>query len=190
MRIIVQHLSTNTHCQELDLQENLISEHGIATFIPLFRRPNALKRLDVGKNSLHDVGISHLAEALCVPDCRLIELQLDGNDITDQGARSLANMLKTNRTLENLSLNGNRLSEKGMQSLVEVLIDQNQTLRELHLSDNQLTSELPVNTIIRMIQFNSSLRRFTVKNAHLSEENQIKLQQVAKHKPNFSLYLN
>ena len=190
MSIIVQHLWTNTQCQELDLRENLISDEGIATFILLLIIPNTLKKLYLGKNSLHDAGIAHLVKALSVPDCHLIELQLDGNDITDQGARSLANMLKTNKTLENLSLNGNRLSEKGMQSLVEVLIDQNRTLQELHLSDNQLTSELPVNTIIRMIQFNSSLRRFTVKNANLSEENQIKLQQVAKYKTNFSLYLN
>ena len=78
--------------------------------------------------------IGLLAEALKV-NSTLTELTLRANGIGDQGATRLAEALKENSTLTKLNLGGNDVGDQGATGLAEAL-KENSTLRELNLRDN------------------------------------------------------
>jgi Ran GTPase-activating protein (RanGAP) involved in mRNA processing and transport len=52
-------------------------------------------------------------------------LGLNSNDITDEGARYLAEMLKTNKILTFLRLSHNSISDQGVQLLADTLTHHN-----------------------------------------------------------------
>ena len=62
---------------------------------------------------------------------------LEGNDIKADGARVLADMLKTNR-IGSLDISGNGLHFEGFEALVQGL-DGNTVTTELNLADNRLS---------------------------------------------------
>ena len=63
----------------------------------------------------------------------MTSLGLSHNKISDEGAKALAEMLRNNQTLENLSLAGNRIGNDGGETLVASLCD-NTTLSKLLLA--------------------------------------------------------
>lgn len=51
----------------------------------------------------------------------IVELNLRGNSISDEGCRALASVLSVPSTLENIDLRKNRIGRKGMKLIVEAL---------------------------------------------------------------------
>ena len=68
-------------------------------------------------------------------DVRISELIMGGNNITERGATALVEMLKENRTLQQLDVSGNSIGDGGATALVEML-KENRTLQQLNVSDN------------------------------------------------------
>ena len=67
--------------------------------------------------------------------CRLKTLRLWGNPFGEQGAKSLADFIKDNPTLENLDMHGcDEISDGGVQYLMDAMRS-NTTLKMLTLSD-------------------------------------------------------
>lgn len=186
---IVQRITTYQQCRELDLRQNFITEEGIPILINIFNTSPAIQALYLADNNIHDIGVFHLVDALSNRNFALLKLDLDSNNITYEGAKYLANMLKSNRTLEYLSLNENPLGDAGVQSLATVLINDNKTLKEIYLFNHQRLANSTIHLLICMIQFNQSLEKFGINHGSLSEENKIKLRQVAKQKCNFALLI-
>jgi Ran GTPase-activating protein (RanGAP) involved in mRNA processing and transport len=71
----------------------------------------------------------------------LTTLDLHGNDITEEGAKALAEMLQTKMTLTTLYLNNNNIKDEGAKALAEALQLHN-TLTTLYLVRNQITEEV------------------------------------------------
>ncbi len=51
----------------------------------------------------------------------IVELNLRGNSISDEGCRALSSLLSATSTLENINLRKNRITRKGIKILVEAL---------------------------------------------------------------------
>lgn len=70
----------------------------------------------------------------------LLQLDMTRKDITDQDGIDIGKMLKTNKKLRTLVLEGNKLGPKSMIQIGEAL-NRNITLLNLHLGSNNLSSE-------------------------------------------------
>jgi Ran GTPase-activating protein (RanGAP) involved in mRNA processing and transport len=133
-----------------------------------------------------DKGVQSLSHALSVNECSLIKLDLSQNDITDEGARYLAQMLKTNRILTKLSLSNNKISDNGVKFLADALQNRNNTLETLSLTENKLLSDASIDFLVNMFQHNRSLKKLWVNDCNLSKSGQNILKQAARK--DFELY--
>ncbi|CAF1016313.1 unnamed protein product [Didymodactylos carnosus] len=68
----------------------------------------------------------------------LSNLQLDHNSITDAGAIVLSHSLRVNKTLQVLNLFKCRIGDRGIEALAEAL-ETNITLKEFNIGQNQIT---------------------------------------------------
>ena len=83
-----------------------------------------LKRLNLEYNNITDEGVKHLSTALTHTNCTLNCLNLTDNYITDEGVKHLATALThTNCTLNTLDLRYNKITEKGRNLLYSMNIN-------------------------------------------------------------------
>ncbi len=85
-----------------------------------------------------------------------VTLDLRHNEITDDGAFELANLLRTNHVLQELLLDYNRISDKGFRQLLSVLTNESKTLKSLYVDENNITSEV-TSELIQMLKNNTTL---------------------------------
>jgi hypothetical protein len=105
--------------------------------------PKHLKSLCLNNNLIDASGCRELAKLLQGADSMLADLQLDDNQIHDEGVEIMVNALKNNTTLKELDFSDNQgITVKGMRLLLRLVNDvsninatqrSNHTLRYLYL---------------------------------------------------------
>ena len=95
-----------------------------------------ITKLDLFRNNITDRGAATLAEML-KENRTLQQLAVGGNSIGDGGATALAEMLKENKTLQQLDVSGNSIGVGGATALAEML-KENKTLQQLDVSGNSI----------------------------------------------------
>ncbi|XP_078059407.1 NACHT, LRR and PYD domains-containing protein 3-like [Mustelus asterias] len=155
-------------CQELSLGRNKVGDSGVKVLSAALRNPeckiqklhlrgNALTDscaedlasalstnrslidLNLGDNKLGDSGVKLLSVALRNPDCKIQELHLFRNALTDSCAEDLASALSTNRSLIDLNLGDNKLGDSGVKLLSVALRNPDCKIQKLDLFRNALT---------------------------------------------------
>eukprot|EP00457_Paulinella_chromatophora_P002903 gb/GEZN01002908.1/.p1 GENE.gb/GEZN01002908.1/~~gb/GEZN01002908.1/.p1 ORF type:complete len:531 (-),score=100.02 gb/GEZN01002908.1/:210-1802(-) len=127
--------------QYLYLDANAVSTKSLPAIVSYFThvqalqhklgRPVGLVGLSLGCNRLGDTGAQQIAQVLR-DDVRLLRLCLASCGISTQGGLALADMLRTNRTLQHLDLGylkmtialkevHNRIGDQGLSALAEAL---------------------------------------------------------------------
>jgi NLR family CARD domain-containing protein 3 len=86
----------------------------------------------------------------------IIGLSLFCNDIDDNGAIALANMLATNTSLETLNLECNRITSVGATAIALALQCNNRSLQELHLGNNNIDDD-GMKAMAKMLCHNDAL---------------------------------
>ena len=138
----------------------------LATFLlPLLFLINEKITVNLHYCSLGDTGIKILMQSLCRnldPHTEItghLDMHIDRNGITGEGASYIAEALKTTRALRKLNLRGDRISDKGLQYIVEALIT-NTSLIELRLGGCFLKiTEENGPALTEMLQRNKTLRK-------------------------------
>ena len=155
--------------------------------------------------SLGDTGIKILMQSLCrsLDPHRVITGHLDmrfgGNEITQEGASYIAEVLKTTRALRKLNLRVNSIGDKGLQCISEALttntslialnlswcslriteengptlskmLQKNKTLRELNLSHNEAISDTQAYFIIEGLKKNTTLKTLNLYRYSITDE--------------------
>eukprot|EP00286_Rhodomonas_abbreviata_P027958 CAMPEP_0181306148 /NCGR_PEP_ID=MMETSP1101-20121128/10133_1 /TAXON_ID=46948 /ORGANISM="Rhodomonas abbreviata, Strain Caron Lab Isolate" /LENGTH=136 /DNA_ID=CAMNT_0023412161 /DNA_START=264 /DNA_END=671 /DNA_ORIENTATION=+ len=113
-------LTPSSDC--LDLGEFGLGDEGVIAVCAALRKINAvgLNALWLNGNKISDAGAKALAEAL--KHCpNLTDLRLYGNKISDAGAKALAEALKHCPNLTTLHLQRNNISDAGAKALAEAL---------------------------------------------------------------------
>ncbi|CAB4001001.1 NACHT, LRR and PYD domains-containing 12-like isoform X1, partial [Paramuricea clavata] len=101
-----------------------------------------LTELNLVANEITDQGVEYLSEALKSENCKLTELNLVANEITDQGVEYLSEALKSeNCKLTELNLGANQITDQGVEYLSEALKSENCKLTELNLVANEITDQ-------------------------------------------------
>ena len=105
---------------DFDLTDNNLQSLGcieIAKLLPGNQHNQGfceLKTLNLNNNNITDEGVKHLATALTHTNCTLNSLNLGANNITDEGVKHLSTALtNTNCTLNSLILGANNITDKG-----------------------------------------------------------------------------
>jgi Ran GTPase-activating protein (RanGAP) involved in mRNA processing and transport len=114
-------------------------------------------------------------------------LSLQNIGITDEGAKYIAEMLKTNATLQRLLLGNNKISDRGVDVLANVLTHHNTTLISLCFPQNKLVSDSSVDSLVKMLQHNQTLHHLDIAWCNLSDKGKERLRQVTRSKNGFDL---
>lgn len=137
-RVLADVLRTNDRLQSLYISCNRLGDEGATVLADALRGNGSLRRLSLASNRLGPAGAEALADALAADTCGLQFLGLGwtrataavgelGNRIGNEGAASLAQMLRVNRSLRALDVSHNRISQAGIDAIDEAL-DVNRTL--------------------------------------------------------------
>jgi len=131
-KVIVQSTALeelHLHCNKLTLDDGKLA-NAIA-------KNTTLKVLWLSDNSINLQGVRHLANALKQNNKPLEDLDLDGNNIGDEGAKYIADMLAVNKTLQRITLDRNKIIDSGAQSIATSLFV-NTGIRVVWLNDNSI----------------------------------------------------
>lgn len=138
-------LRVDTHISDIYLGKHRMRDDGVRQLVSFLLENKTLRVLDLRCNDLGAEGAEHLGTLLRT-DCQLVQLNLSGNRIGENGnvdgARAIAQALTSNRMLKHLDLNNNGLSGEALQ-LLGTAVDQNSTLQSLalfHSNWDQLSS--------------------------------------------------
>ncbi|XP_067835585.1 NACHT, LRR and PYD domains-containing protein 3-like isoform X2 [Heptranchias perlo] len=82
----------------------------------------SLTALNVGCNNLGDSGVKLLSAALRNPDCKIQELDISDNRLTDSCAEDLYSALRTNRSLTWLNLRTNSFTDQSVPALRSLIL--------------------------------------------------------------------
>ena len=139
---------TLSHLRELHLEDN--STQNMGGILALQNYTN-LKELYLEGNKIGREDCLVISNLLQKEDSKLEVLDLDSNDIEDEGAEILAASLKHNNTLTDLYLHKNKITERGFCAFLKILNDissidctynSNHTLKHLTLPDDHYTQTM------------------------------------------------
>jgi Ran GTPase-activating protein (RanGAP) involved in mRNA processing and transport len=187
MEIVVKEAIINKQCKELDMKRNKITSVGVSTIAKALTNNTTLEWLNLTDNNLSDTGIQALAKTLSLSNSRVVLLSLQVTGITDEGAKYIAEMLKTNATLQRLLLSYNDISDRGVNLLANVLTHHNTTLLSLLVNRNKLVSDSSVDSLVKMLQHNQTLDTLKIEECSLSDKGKERLRQVTRSKSGFDL---
>ncbi|XP_076086735.1 leucine-rich repeat-containing protein 34-like isoform X1 [Mytilus galloprovincialis] len=111
MTRLAENLMHNDTLTYLDLSCNRITRDGINELSKVLEKNTAIEVLDLGYNRLEDDGAIHIANALASLNTNLKTLVVTSNNIGSKGLCALADAMKTNTTLTNIYIWGNKLEE-------------------------------------------------------------------------------
>ncbi|CAM5149488.1 unnamed protein product [Natator depressus] len=120
-------LSTSQSLTELDLSHNKLAS--------VSKVPQVLF-----DNKLGDARVQQLCEGLKHPNCKLQKLELRDCGLTDTGFGDLAAVFRTNQSLTEMDLGGNKLGDAGVRLLCEGLKHPNCKLQKLDLRSCGVTA--------------------------------------------------
>lgn len=89
-----------------------------------------------GSQRIGDSGAKIVADALAIPGNQIQSVNLDGCDITCDGACAIARSLAVNSTLEELVLYNNRIGDRGAAAIAEALTSEACHVRNLSMPQN------------------------------------------------------
>jgi Ran GTPase-activating protein (RanGAP) involved in mRNA processing and transport len=134
VQCIADGLGSNSTLLKIDLSRCALGDDGVSTLARSLGSQNvALQKLSLVRNLITSTGIGMLLETM-EQSCRITDLDLESNDIGDEGASLLA-MALANSVLPNLtrlSLNSCGIGDDGFIELVSAL-EQNASLLQLDL---------------------------------------------------------
>lgn len=129
-------LHIKSNIQVLDLSHNAIHANGAKALAEMMSKNERLKKAIFRGCQLEDSGALEIAVGLENTACQ--EIDLDGNAITDEGAKAVASGLKMNTGLLKLILDWNKIADGGAKALAAARV--NKTLEEL-LQSNSIGPE-------------------------------------------------
>ena len=137
------HIYRYPHLGSLRLWKSYIEDEGVRAICEFLVNNKSLLVLELLDNKVTPLGCEFLGSTLTPgPSCPPVTiLKLDHNMFGSAGVQNLAQGLKTNEFLKQLSLQYCGIDEEGARPLFEILIFSKTKLEELILTGNTLRNE-------------------------------------------------
>ncbi|KAG1928749.1 protein NLRC5, partial [Pimephales promelas] len=133
----------DSHCklERLRLRGCEMTDEGCSAVTSALKlNPSHLRELNLSENKLGDSGVNNLSDLLMIKSCKLEKLDLCGCSITEKQCHSLSSSLCSNLShLRELDLSVNKLENKGVKHLCDILKDSHCKLERLSLKDCGIT---------------------------------------------------
>ncbi|CAF1276602.1 unnamed protein product [Rotaria sp. Silwood1] len=119
VKLIANELKTDKNCRELDLSKNGLTSAAVHYLSGMLKENTTLEKLYLGKNQIGDDRVRALCGVLKVHGNNTLEvLSLECNRITDRSVPGIIELLnQPNLILNALFIHSNRLSEESKQTL-------------------------------------------------------------------------
>ena len=135
-------------------------------FKPIFD-VKTLQKLDLKNNDLSDDGAATLSDGL-KSNNTLLEFNMSSNKITNVGAKKIGEAIQVNVALQILDIHSNRISDDGAAAISDGL-KSNNTLLEFNMSSNQITN-VGAKKIGEAIQVNTALQILDIHSNRISDD--------------------
>ncbi|XP_054846867.1 NACHT, LRR and PYD domains-containing protein 3-like isoform X2 [Eublepharis macularius] len=126
--------------ESLSLANNVFTEPCCEDLGLALLENQTLLRLDLTKNKLQERGLSYLLKAFSSPRCKIKELVLRENSLSDASCRTLCSALAGKSSLQLLNLNGNYFTDGCYEEMCDLILS-SPALTEIRLSLNQFSPE-------------------------------------------------
>ena len=177
IQILVQYcFEFQTPLKELLVQNNLISLEGSKAIAELLKNNNYLKKLNISSNSIFSSGINIICDSIINYKNILIELFINYIDCNDSCTTKIIDMLKKNKNLCELSIIGNKFTNKGTDQILSSL-RYNSTLKKLSLGSKYINSEAFYN-LSNYLSFNKTLLILEIKSSKFGDKMLKKLSKI------------
>ncbi|XP_078266270.1 NACHT, LRR and PYD domains-containing protein 12-like [Rhinoraja longicauda] len=123
--------------ETFNLSECKITSIGLRRLAPVLP---SFTSLTMNGSNLGDSGVKVLSEVIKSPGCKLLNLELERNDLTHRCCEALAIIVSSNRMLRNVNLCDNHLGDKGICLLSTALKNTECRMQSLNLSNNDLST--------------------------------------------------
>ena len=117
---------------------------------------NTHLNMNLYNNAIHEEGASHIAELLNSTSI-VNQLVLDHNRISNKGLQTLFDALKQNKSLKVLSVYNCGLTDTGVASLADAL-HTNNTLMKLYIHNNRTITENGLRCLVEAVSGHSQLK--------------------------------
>ena len=167
--VIGDFLETSKPFQKFELSHNIISSEAIEIIMKTIETDiTFLKVLDISSNNFSDDKVKYLNPIISLD---LEILNIAGNNITEEGAKTVADVVQNTPTLLSLFCCNNNLSDNGA-TIIGDSLKFNNTLKILCLSLNRITS-LGITKITEIIKVNTTLQRLDISHNNISDDGAI-----------------
>ncbi|XP_074837157.1 NACHT, LRR and PYD domains-containing protein 12-like [Carettochelys insculpta] len=139
----------NCRLEDLRLGKNLFTEACCKGLASALMANQTLLSLDLTKNKVRDVGLSTLLEAFETPRCKIQQLILQENGLSDESCGRLCSALSSNSTLRHLNLSANVYTDQCAEDM-HLLILTSPSLTDIRLSLNDFSPK--VEGLLRNLQ--------------------------------------
>ena len=137
---IAQSLKKLVKLRKLDLFNNKITKHAADDLAGAISTCNTLQELYLSNNMLGTVGVVKILQALKLK-CKLQVLTLNNNNISEQVANDLTDVLFNNNMFYILLIGGNNLQTTAALKIAKAVKDYAVGMRVLVLCDNNISEE-------------------------------------------------
>ena len=164
----------NKRIRYIDISENFINQDGAKSLGNLLRKNKTLQRLILNNNDLEDfkkIGVNYICEPLIIhPNIQHVDFS--SMIITGCG-ESIANLIKTTKTLKSIILRDCLLNLKDFQNICRALSSPNitKTINNVDMSHNDMASDKSLEEIGKMLKVNKSLTHLNMEKMNLTMQN-------------------
>ena len=140
MEEIVQRKLQQINFNFVDLYSCQLTPDDCASVVTVIKNIQQISHLDLAGNNFGTLGCFEICKLLKCSKSQLSWLNLAANQLTDEGAKYLAEAINNNCQLSTLGLWGNNISDIGAQLLAKAINNNNCQLRAILLSNNNITA--------------------------------------------------
>ena len=164
----------NKRIRYLDLSENFISQDGCQNLGEFLGKNKTMQRLILNNNDLEDfrkTGVGYICNPLALhPNIQLVDFS--SMTITGCG-ESVANLIKTTKSIRTIILRDCLLNLKDFQNICRALSSENisKTIINVDMSYNDMASDKSLEEIGNMIKINKTLRSLNMEKMNLNMGN-------------------
>ncbi|XP_077057613.1 NACHT, LRR and PYD domains-containing protein 12-like isoform X4 [Siphateles boraxobius] len=132
------------------------------------KNPLLQRELNLSEHKLGDTRVNQIAALLQDKHCQLNTLTLYGCRITEEQSLILTSALKSNPSLRDLDLSGNKLGDSGVKNLRDLLMNPQFKLEKLQLRCCDMTDE-GCSDVTSALKSNPSLRELNLSGSKLGD---------------------
>lgn len=166
--------SVNTHLRDLkslDLSDCSFEEDGATQLAEAISKQPSLQYLKLRDALLCAEGATKVVKALASSKIQLVELDLSGNELADDGIVSLAPLLKFQSQLKVLRLDENEVTSEGLKDFVAALSSGSlPALEELSLCGNEITAKGAIAVVDTFVPTRTALARLELDTNMISDK--------------------